>query len=230
VENRVFEGLEWDEVSGELRFSPHFHIIGVAPYIDIGVTERVEEATGWVIHRITQDGSNVSIGNDFDMARAVSYCLSHSGVYETESGQNRGAYFPNCIGRSTPESTEITANEETEDEMDRIVRSVVPETLGIPFRSVACARKVPKGEGANLSVAVTAGVADGDGDGDGDSSSEPDPDDGDDPDMERCEGRMENIAKAPEYLNDPEWRESASRAGQLERRYQEWKRERGIAA
>jgi len=230
---RVFEGREWEDVEDELRFSPHWHVVGVSPYIDVSVTERVHEETGWIIHRITQGGSNVSVGNDFDLARVVSYCLSHCGIYEDGQGNNQAAYYPNVVDRATPEGTHITAEEDTVEEMDGIVRSVAPTTLGVPYNSVACTRDVPEGEGANVGVSVAyanAQAEDGSGEGSGDGSDSTAPDDGDlgEVEFEKCNGRMLDITKAPEYLNDSEWRASATFAAELERRYEEWKRKRGI--
>lgn len=220
--DRVFEGRDWDDVEDELRFSPHFHIIGISPHVDVSVTERVEDETGWVIHRI-EDEKGVSIGNDWDLARVVSYCLSHAGVYETADG-HRAAMFPNSLHRHV----EATADDETKEEMDQIVRQVAPQTLGIEHSSVACYREVPRGEGRNMEVSLAQVSAEADGD--QEASDDGDQEEGElpEPEFEKCEGKLVNIQKAPEYLEDPEWRSSAPLAGQLRETWREWRRRRGL--
>jgi hypothetical protein len=225
---RVFNDRDWEgDVAEEVEFSPHFHVVGVSPHVDVSVTAAVEEATGWVIHRITQGDSGVSVGNDFDLARVVSYCLSHAGVYQDGNGDSQAAYYPNVIHRSR----DVTIKEQTRDEMDEIVRSVAPQTLGIDYSSVACYREVPKGEGGNMTVTLAGASADDDPD-DGETSEESDeqdaPDPGDGPEMEKCEGKLLSFKKAPEYLQDDDWRANAPLAHRLEERYREWRRSRGL--
>jgi hypothetical protein len=223
---RVFSGRDWDAVSEELRFSPHFHIVGISPHVDISVTEQVEAETGWVIHRITQGDSGVSIGNDFDMARVVAYCLSHSGVYKDSNGDYQSAYYPNVLHRHV----EATADDETKDEFDQIVRSIAPQTLGIDYSSVACYREVPEGEGRNMTVSLAQAHAEAEPDDGGESSSDQEADtaDPDGPRMEKCEGKLVAITEAPQFLDDSEWREKAPLAHRLEETWREWRRRRGI--
>jgi hypothetical protein len=224
---RVFNDRSFDDVKGELTFDPHFHIVGISPHVDVSVTPEIQEETGWIIHRIQQD-NGVSIGNDFDLARVVSYCLSHAGVYVDGNGDHQAAYRPQVLHRGPGGA--VTPQESTIEEMDQIVRSVAPQTLGVPYRSVACGREVPRGEGRNMSVSLSQAAADaeeGDGSDGSDEGDEQEPGDG--PEMEPCEGRLLDISKAPEYLQDDDWRQSAPLAQELERQYREWKRRRGIA-
>lgn len=212
---RIFAGRDWDDVEGELQVSPHFHVLGVSPHVDISVTERVEEQTGWTIHRITQGDSNVSIGNSYDLARVAAYCLSHAGIYEDSNGDMSAAYHPR-ISERVPEGTP-TPNEETEQEADRLVRSVSPKVLDVEYQSVACDSVVDESVAADDGVLISAGHG----------SDEPNTTE--EGDLVECNGRMLHISQATDFLSDSEWRERAVAADSLERRYHEWKRETGIS-
>ena len=76
------EILKKDNWMDYVKFSPHFHCFVVASSIDGEVCRRVYEKTGWIVHRITKPNSNVSIGNLFDLARSLLYCMSHMGIFE----------------------------------------------------------------------------------------------------------------------------------------------------
>lgn len=89
----LFHRMDWDDVKDRLKYSPHFHIIAVAPHVDVSVTEEVEARTGWVIHRRADDETNVSIPDDDAMTRAVTYLLSHCGVYETDDQRRLAAWM-----------------------------------------------------------------------------------------------------------------------------------------
>lgn len=227
---RVHSGREWDDVSEELEFSPHFHVLGVSPHVDVSVTERVEEETGWVIHRITQsENSAVSIGNTYDLARAAAYCLSHAGIYEDSNGDMSAAYHPR-VSERVPEGTP-TASDETTEKTDKIVRSVAPRVLDVDYQSVACEAAVPSSVAADNGVSLAAGAVSGSGtesSSDGDDGEQGD--DGDDGSgKQKCRGRMLHISEAPAYYRDDDWRESALAADHLERTYHDWKRENGLA-
>ena len=226
---RMFADRDWSDVSGELEFSPHFHILGVSPHVDVSVSERVHDKTGWIIHRITQDGSNVSIGNTYDLARAAAYCLSHAGIYEDSNGDMSAAYHPR-ISERVPEGNP-TPDEETREQSDVIVRATAPKTLDIEYQAVACTASVPSEAAANRAERVS--LAAGSASGSSDSSSASDSDDRDpesgDSHKQECKGRMFHISRAPGYFNDPDWRERAIAVDHLERVYREWKREQGVA-
>lgn len=238
--DRQFSGRGWEDVSAELEFDPHFHILGVAPFVDCSGVERIQEVTGWPIHRITQgDNSSISVGSDWDLARTVAYCLSHAGVYEDSNGDMRAAAHTRVSERPWRKNgwldgTIPTIQDRTRDEMDEIVRSVAPKVLGTEYSEVACLREVPADEAAagNMSLAkgVTEFEATGDGDGDGsaDGSDDDRADDGDELVMVKCEGRALHISKAPQYLNDDDWRESVDKAPEIEQKYEEYCRNRGI--
>jgi hypothetical protein len=235
---RLFSGHDWDEVADELEFDPHFHIVGIAPEVDVSVTEKIHSETGWIIHRITQEDSGISIGSDYDMAAVVAYCLSHAGIREDTNGDMSAAAHTRIVERPWRKDGWMNGNipeiyDRTREQFDRIVRSVAPRVLGIEFSSVACVREVPADEAANTDLSLAQCYDDFEhGDGDGDGS---DDDRGDDPDEEgevqlvKCEGRALHISQAHQYLTDDEWRESADYVRLLEDEYERWKKERGIA-
>lgn len=140
---RQFHQRDWDDVKEELKFAPHFHVIAVGHEFPGGnVTRDVEAETGWVLHRITKEGTNVSIYDKYDLARAVTYCLSHAGI-DVSGGEDAddeaatrwtGSKFTK--GGETANST--TASDELEREMDAVVRAVAPKTLNLDYNNLAC--------------------------------------------------------------------------------------------
>jgi len=82
---RIWSDLGFEEVLDELAFRPHVHLICVGHKVPGGaVTRAIEDATGWIINRITKGDSSVSLYDCLDAARALSYSLSHVGLYETD--------------------------------------------------------------------------------------------------------------------------------------------------
>lgn len=73
---RLFNGrVFWNDVREELAWQPHYHCVVVSDWLKgDGFTDKIEAATGWVIHRITRetdDGRTVSLETDGDMAKAA---------------------------------------------------------------------------------------------------------------------------------------------------------------
>ena len=141
--NRVFGEKTWSEVDDEIRFSPHYHCIVVGHQVPGGdVTRAVEEATGWVIHRITKRDSNVSLYDEYDLARALSYCLSHSALYETEQSTHvcakRAGELLKPGGGITWTPDENEEDAKLKRQYDAVMRSVAPKTLGLDYNDLAC--------------------------------------------------------------------------------------------
>jgi len=229
----LFEQLEWSEVQKELKFSPHFHAVVSSPNVPGGqLTKKVEQETGWIIERITKQNSNISISNDHDLARVVSYCLSHTGLYQTDNGNTKAAYrwFGSVGSKSV---NQITASDEREDEMDAIVREVAPRTLGIPWERMACSithettetlstiRLSAKREFMSRFDHVTESSSTTD---DADAAES-------EADLEKetketeCNGRIRHIGKASDYLADSEWRENVPYYEETRKAFREWRRE-----
>lgn len=209
---RLFEGLDWEDVRDELEHSPHFHVVAIAKHVDGGyVTKAIEEQTGWLVERITKgEDSNVSIYDKYDLCRVVSYALSHTGLYETEE-TTRAAY--RYFGRAA----NLPAEDHIEREIDAAMRSVTPRTLGLEWSSVACSVEYD-GEPqdwlvADTSAAFRSGV---NYDEDGDRDDDPDPPDG------TCGGRLLYLGRAPEFLEDEDWRAAAPHADELAETWDEW--------
>lgn len=185
-----------------IEHSPHFHAVVLSKFVSTeGVVGHVEENTGWTIHRITKsDESDVSIYNDYDLARSVSYCLSHTGI-----GPDRVAY------RSFGEVSNFVAEESIEREMDARVRSVGVMTLGLAHNSQSCSedRVVPNhDEKVNLGAAHGAG-------GESDEVEEVE--------VERCDGRLLEIKAAPAKLSNPDWVRDAPHADELRDAWRSWR-------
>lgn len=131
---RLFHDRDWhDDVRGELRYAPHFHIIGVAPHVDVGVTEAVEAETGVVINRREDEDTNISIPDDLAMARAVLYSLSHAYVYTTDKGQRRLA-----ARYKGPDVDHVTPFEDNKVRMQAIVYQAAEQTLGVAKADLEC--------------------------------------------------------------------------------------------
>ncbi|MEA5387225.1 hypothetical protein VB779_09295 [Haloarculaceae archaeon H-GB11] len=237
----LFDEIEWDDVRDELRFDPHFHVIAVGHQCPGGDTTRaVEHSTGWVLHRITKQDSNVSLYDEHDLARAVTYCLSHTGLYETDQDTTRAAY--RYCGANTQRAKPEDASVDVETWMDAVVRRVAPKTLGLPYQSLACqndrAADVVQGETHDHKVDVDAAEASrspysaSSASSTSTANSEEFDDkilsqpaaDGDDVDV-TCRGRMLNIAKAPKFLEDEEWCSYADHVGDLREAWVAWRDE-----
>lgn len=201
----LFEGNEWAETVEELEYSPHFHVIAVGRFVPgQQYTKKLYEKTGWTYKRITKADSNVSLYDEYDLSRALTYSLSHAGV----GGSDAYRYFGRVAN--------FSAEEHIEDEINAAVRSVAPETLGLSYRSTSCTREVGEEEETATAAPGTAPenpepeYADDDGDGDGDGSR-------------RCGGRLSHIREAPVYLRDEEWRETVANVEAVETAYLRWR-------
>lgn len=219
---RLFEDREWDgDVLDELEHRPHFHVVAVAKYVDGGmVTKAIERQTGWIVERITKGDSDVSIYDKYDLCRVVSYCLSHTGLRETESGRTRAAY--RYFGRVS----NLPAADHIEAEVDAAMRSVAPRTLDLDWSSLACIKdRDDRTAQSELVASPDEAIASGElgsGEGDGDDGDEYDETPGPSPPENTCAGRLLHLSRAPEFLEDQEWREAAPRSDELAETWDEW--------
>jgi hypothetical protein len=133
--HRLFDDRDWqDDVKEELTFKPHWHIVGVAPFIDLEDVGTVYEETNWIIHRILAgEETNISIRDDEHMVKALTYALSHAGVYESETDQRRLAAW-----MKGPDVNRITPERSNAERMKAMVHALSEETLGIPSPSLTC--------------------------------------------------------------------------------------------
>lgn len=205
----LFKGNEWGETVERLEYGPHFHVVAVGRFVaGQQFTKRLNEKTGWVYKRITKGGddteSNVSLYDEYDLARALTYTLSHAGVTDEAD-----AY------RYTGTVANLAAEDHIEEDMSAVVRSVAPNTLGLSWSSTSCQRELDEDEEAATEAS---------------SPSNPDPeradDDGDQEERtRRCGGRYEPISRAPGYLTDSGWRERVGPEAveRVVRSYAEWR-------
>jgi len=207
----------WPEMkeANDLKHSPHFHAVVLSKYVDTEhVVGAVEEATGWTIHRITKgEDSDVSLYNDYDLARSVSYCLSHTG-----QGENRVAY------RYFGEVANFVADPSIERTMDARVRSVGVNTLGLDYSSEACIEKRDKTKMTTVErweEKINLGAAHGDGEG------EPElvlvEEEIEEEVHEECNGRLLEVTAFPTLLNDREWMAKAKYAQGVARIWRDWR-------
>jgi hypothetical protein len=202
----LFDGNEWGETVDQLEPGPHFHIIAVADFVQGGAfTKRLNEETGWTFKRITKGGdeseSNVSIYSKYDLARAVTYSLSHAGV-----SPDHDAY------RYTGRLHNFSAKESIEREMKGVVASVAPNTLGLPYRSTNCIREIEEDD------EVESMAAGGGGGVPRDIEEEVEDDE-----PTTCGGEFLHFRELPRYLTDEEWRERVGDLTGLIEAYGEWR-------
>lgn len=205
------EPQDWEPTRDDLTHSPHFHAVVLAKHIDGGhVTKALEEQTGWVIERITKgDDSNVSIYDLHDLARVVTYCLSHAGVID---GSNQYRYYG--------ELHNFGANPNIERQADAAVRAVATNTLGLAYDSVACTTEREQTITKLIEVReekVSMGAAHG--------SGEPElvEKEIEETVVDDCEGRMMDIKNAPAFLTDDDWTEHAENVEQLRSAWRDWR-------
>jgi len=77
--------LASDNPESYLEYSPHFHLFfpAVRRSFDYLVAEAVADQSGWVFHRVTEDGdSNISVHDLEDLVHQITYAFSHAGVNE----------------------------------------------------------------------------------------------------------------------------------------------------
>lgn len=191
---RLFSGRDFEgDVADELHHRPHFHAVCVADHVDHQTCKAIYEQTGWVVHRI-EDDDHVSLYDVHDLARATTYTLSHVAVGEDIDSYR---YFGAVANH--------TASDQTAARMRRVVRSVVPETLGINPADLHCGREVDDDDPDEKHQ--LGGAGGGSGEGNGDQLDEHADDcEGGAERSPRCGGRLIPIPHAPGYLEDHDLR------------------------
>lgn len=273
----LFHKRDWDAAREQLEFSPHFHVVGVAPYVDISVTEEIEEETGWVIHRrqddqgrsITRDPGKEGDTDDEAMCRALTYALSHAGVYDAGEQRRLAAWLKG------PDVNSTTVYDRHKYALRPKVMRAAEDTLGIASPSLECDcdyhRHVPPGEevephhhdvetgavsidtwpwpdapdGAtdlplenrtelprHENVEGVAAMADAPGslrgaagdvpDDVASSSSSTSSGESDQDDFPECGADLKHISQAGDYILDPDWRETAPYADELDSAYRDY--------
>ena len=232
---RLFNDRDWEgDVRNEVKPRGHFHAVIASPHIAGGDTIRqVNAETDWVIKRVTKrDGSGRSLDGLEDVARAVTYCLSHTGIDTERDGHNSAAY--RTYG-STWHDSQIDVYDDVEEAADIAVREVAPRTLGIAADSVRCGREIdPSAREDDPRVDAYRNLTAPEGDGDAESLDDFDAEPGsstvevdgadelDESELVPCSGRVLHIKDAPDHLRDLSWTTSASRVADLARAYRDW--------
>lgn len=247
---------DWLEAREDLMHHPHVHIIGVSDFVEGGdITKTVEAETGWLIKRITRGGDdsddNVSIGGKLDLARAVTYSLSHCGIYDTgEQMRYAGRWHGSDVNGAV-------VQEKYREQWERTVRTVAPKTLGLKKRDLLCSDRVTESSTQTSFGSFDAAQArmrsdtssssgtEGDDDfagsnvdatgevqiGSSGPVADPDAEIPDAPDVSvevdietrSCEAPLYDISRAPAFLSDEEWVEQAEYADELAETYELWR-------
>jgi hypothetical protein len=119
----------WEAVRDEFLIdAPHFHVFANAEFVQGGaVSERVEEQTGVVIHRITKRNSSKSLESVEDLAAATAYAYSHAGLSQGDDGSFQVA------ARAFGETANFTPADKITDDVDGALREIAPDVLGVDF-------------------------------------------------------------------------------------------------
>jgi hypothetical protein len=143
---RLFSGRDWfDDVRDLLAWKPHYHAVVAADWVQGGeLTQRIEDETGWVIHRINRDNGS-SLANDGAMASALTYTLSHADIIVNDDANNQSAVwevgsFEGDIIRSDSRFSPHPADIEW---ADTTVRRYAHRTLGIKSGTTDCGAQLP---------------------------------------------------------------------------------------
>lgn len=243
---RLFSNRDWEDVRGELVFSPHFHVITATSWVPGGsTTKAVESETGWLVHRIVTDGdgdgedggTGYSIDDDRGMVRAVTYCLSHSGIYEDSNGDMRGAVRE--FGKTFREDVKADYNREW---AEAATREIAWQTLGIPSADMRCEEDVTEpglvdlearsdGAASTASTSTGAGATAADADAESEGSDDLANDGGgagQGKTPRKCHGDLTKLHGAPHRLVDEAWCERADAPEQLLEKYLEWRTEEDL--
>lgn len=146
--NRLYERRRWDDdVRDILAWKPHFHAVVISDWIQGGeLTSDVYDATGWVIRRITGHGDEgYSLEQDGDMARALTYNISHADILVNDDGNNRSAIWEvgSFQGDPIKSSGRFSARPQDLDWADGAVRRIAFKILGIQSGTTDCGKNIP---------------------------------------------------------------------------------------
>lgn len=135
-------GYDWPEVRKQLIPYGHFHVVCAAPKGGVpggDVTRALEASTGWILERHTARDSSVSVFGDEEMARALTYTLSHALVYTASDDSRRLA-----ARWKGPDVNSIDVYDRYKSEHRQNVFEASRETLGLAPPNMECNREVSR--------------------------------------------------------------------------------------
>lgn len=143
---RLNSDREWHgDVRDQLAWMPHYHCIVVSDFLKgAEFTDQIEEKTGWVIHRIANEDTGVSLQDDGAMARALTYSLSHADV-DVRDGPNRSAVWEvgTFEGDIIKSNSRFSARPSDLEWADNVVRRLAQRTLGLKSGTTDCGASLP---------------------------------------------------------------------------------------
>lgn len=204
--------------SNDLKHEPHFHCICISPFVCTEwVVKHVEEKTGWVIKRITKgENSSVSLYDEYDLARSLTYCLSHCGQDIDGATFRPWGEVHNHVPKDQARRLR---------EANATVRSVAVNTLGLPYDNLACSIERTKTETRKVLAPATEEIDLGRamGGAKGKPELEEIEIEVESETEERCNGRLVEVKAFPRYLENKEWVERAPYADQMKEAWEEWR-------
>jgi len=141
----------YGDVRDELAWRPHYHCVVISDWLKGGgeendhFTERIEEETGWLIHRIVGRDGKRSVKNDGQMARVSTYTISHADIDVNLNGHNRSAVWEvgSFEGDIVKSSSRFTASPTDKQWADRVVRHASWDVLGLQSGTTECGADLP---------------------------------------------------------------------------------------
>ena len=133
-----------DGAREDLVWQPHYHCVVASDWIEGGeLTEKVEEATGWVIHRIADD-DGVSLDSDGAMARAVTYSISHGDIVAGD-GDSHNRSIIREVGTFDEDSfaANFAAKPHDLDWAEEVVEKACGRLINLASTSTECGRSLP---------------------------------------------------------------------------------------
>jgi hypothetical protein len=138
---RMFYG----DVRDQLAWKPHYHCIVATDWFKTAdFTKWIEAATGWVVHCI-KDADGNSLYSDGDMARALTYSLSHGDIDVHVDSNNSSAanYVGAALGSIFKSSPRFVATDSDLNWADGKVREHCWRLLGLNSASTECGASIP---------------------------------------------------------------------------------------
>ncbi|WP_226043539.1 hypothetical protein [Natrinema sp. DC36] len=144
---RLYHQLDWhgeDGVREELAWNPHYHCVVAGDFLKGGeMTEEIEAATGWVIHRIADDKDR-SIQNDGKMLRVLMYDISHCSIVQNGDQMRSTVWEVGSFeGDGIRNSSRFSPSPADLEWATNCAERNAYEMLGINITSTECGQELP---------------------------------------------------------------------------------------
>lgn len=156
---RLYHQRDWHgDVRGDLAWKPHYHAVVVADRIHVtnepedpdhrpNLSTVVERETGWSIHRIEGRDGKKSIEDDGQMARVLTYALSHADIRRNVGANDNNQSQVWTVGsfheKTVASHEDFVARDSDIDWAAAKVRDAAEDVLGLQSASTDCNASIP---------------------------------------------------------------------------------------